>query len=64
MANADAVAPDSKPWTVAIYMAADGRSGSKDLDQVAVRELAQIVHAAGSVTSSIGHRRPERPPTA
>jgi hypothetical protein len=36
-----------KRWTVAIYMVADGRSGSRDLDQVAIRELATIVEAAG-----------------
>ena len=37
-----------KLWTVAIYMVADGRSGSSDLDQVAIRELTTIVEAAGT----------------
>jgi hypothetical protein len=37
---------ERKLWTVAIYMAADGRSGSSDLDQVAIRELGSIVEAA------------------
>ena len=45
---------NTKAWTVAIYMAADGRSGSKDLDQVAVRELTQIVQAACTETESGG----------
>src|SRR6188472_2887561 len=33
-------------WTVAIYMNADGSSGSSDLDQVAIRELGEIVRTA------------------
>ena len=45
---------NTKAWTVAIYMAADGRSGGKDLDQVAVRELTQIVQAACTETGSGG----------
>ena len=37
-----------KTWTVAIYMTADGSSGSNDLDQVAIRELGDIVLAAST----------------
>src|SRR5262245_43575477 len=47
--------PEAKRWTVAIYMAADGKSGSRDLDQVATRELAQIVQSA-AVKSGAGQK--------
>ncbi len=42
-----------KRWTVAIYMVADGRSGTSDLDQVAIRELTEIVEAAGSQIENV-----------
>ena len=42
-----------KSWTVAIYMVADGRSGSSDLDQVAIRELGSIVEAAGTQSNNV-----------
>src|SRR5262245_12725301 len=35
-----------KEWTVAIYMVADGPSGSRSLDEVAARELRAIFDAA------------------
>src|SRR5262245_21679134 len=38
----------TKDWTVAIYMVADGPSGSRALDQIAAEELLHIVRAADS----------------
>ena len=40
--------PNGEAWTVAIYMNADGSSGSNDLDQVAIRELGDIVRTASA----------------
>jgi hypothetical protein len=38
--------PQTRDWTVAIYMVADGPTADQALDAVAAQELDMIVHAA------------------
>src|SRR3954466_9567549 len=45
-AAAAGATPKTKAWTVAVYMAADGPSGSQALDGVAISDLADIARAA------------------
>ncbi len=47
--------PERKAWTILLYMVADGPSGNRALDDIALREIASVVHGVQS-RDAHGHR--------